>query len=253
MTSRSADYSCFLDESGDHGLTVIDKNFPLFLLCGVVIERDALATIKQRITAFKYKYFKTTHVGLHSRDLRKWQGVFQILSDEALRRRFYQDLNDIFEQGDYCIIGSAIHKERLIEKYGERAKDPYALSLTFILERLVFYLDQKDRNATVQVLAEQRGKKEDGVLLEEFNALIKRGSYVEAHRLQKRVKGISFHWKGENVIGLELADMFAYPLARHILRPKEPYIPFKVIERKIYCDGKGKYGGWGLKVFPEEK
>ena len=34
------------------------------------------------------------------------------------------------------------------------------------------------------------------------------------------------------------------------LNPKEPYIPFKVIEGKIHCDNRGKYMGWGLKLFP---
>jgi len=30
-------YFFFLDETGDHGLDFIDKNFPLFLLCGCLI------------------------------------------------------------------------------------------------------------------------------------------------------------------------------------------------------------------------
>ncbi|MDD5686363.1 MAG: hypothetical protein PHE88_00825 [Elusimicrobia bacterium] len=35
-----------------------------------------------------------------------------------------------------------------------------------------------------------------------------------------------------------------------LINPKEPYIPFNIIEEKIYCDKKGKYDGWGLKLFP---
>ena len=34
-------YYCFLDETGDHGLSFVDKNFPLFLLCGCITKEDA--------------------------------------------------------------------------------------------------------------------------------------------------------------------------------------------------------------------
>jgi len=39
-TSR---FIALFDECGDHSLTKIDKDFPLFLLCTVVVEREAYA------------------------------------------------------------------------------------------------------------------------------------------------------------------------------------------------------------------
>ena len=35
-------YHLFLDETGDHGLTHIDKNFPVFLLCGCLFSDQEL-------------------------------------------------------------------------------------------------------------------------------------------------------------------------------------------------------------------
>jgi len=35
-------YHFFLDETGDHGLSYIDRNFPLFLLCGCLFREDSL-------------------------------------------------------------------------------------------------------------------------------------------------------------------------------------------------------------------
>ncbi|MDI6794693.1 MAG: DUF3800 domain-containing protein, partial [bacterium] len=58
-------------------------------------------------------------------------------------------------------------------------------------------------------------------------------------------RGVEIH-----VIGLQIADLCAYPLARHLLNPKEPYIPFKVIEKKIYGNKDGGYEGRGLKMLP---
>jgi hypothetical protein len=60
-------YYFFLDETGDHGLDFIDKNFPLFLLCGCLIREDHLTKLGKQVNAFKLKYFKTTGVILHSR------------------------------------------------------------------------------------------------------------------------------------------------------------------------------------------
>lgn len=56
--------------------------------------------------------------------------------------------------------------------------------------------------------------------------------------------------KRENHGGLQIADLCAYPLARHVLNSKEPYIPFKIIKNKLYKSGKGEIKGYGLKVFP---
>ena len=245
------DHFLFLDESGDHDLSFVDKNFPIFLLCGCIIEDQSLKALEDHITAFKQKYFGTTEVILHSRDIRKCQGAFQILFDLRLKEQFYKDLNLILTESDYCLLGSGIDKKKLIKKYGKGARDPYALSLSFIIERLIFYLDASDRNAQVKILAEERGKKEDKMLLSHFNSIIDQGTfYVSPDRLKQKVSRFSFHNKYDNITGLQVADLCAYPMARHLLYPKEPYIPFKIIERKIYADNKGKYMGWGLKVFP---
>lgn len=68
--------------------------------------------------------------------------------------------------------------------------------------------------------------------------------------MKHRVTDFSFKHKRENAIGLQLADLCAYPLARHVLNVKEPYAPFEIISGKIYCNAKGETKGYGLKVFP---
>jgi hypothetical protein len=241
----------FLDETGDHGLSFVDKNFPLFLLCGFVIDEGGLKEVEAGVEGLKKKYFGTTHVILHSRDIRKCEGAFQILFDLQLKEQFYNDLNIILGRSHYVLIGSAIQKEKHIKKYGKGAKDPYSLSLSFIIERLVFYLDSLKEQTSVKIIVEQRGRKEDHILLSHFNSIMDRGTYyVGADRLRERIKGFSFHNKHTNITGLQLADLCAYPLARYLLYPKEPYIPFTIIKDKIYRNNKGEFLGWGLKMFP---
>ncbi|OPY72805.1 MAG: hypothetical protein A4E64_02793 [Syntrophorhabdus sp. PtaU1.Bin058] len=244
-------YRFFLDETGDHGLSYIDKNFPLFLLCGCLFQEDDLNKMETDINTFKTKYFKTTQIILHSREIRKCEGPFQILFNLDIKASFYAALNKIIENTTYKIIGAGINKEKHIKKYGKSAKDPYSLSLSFIIERLMFCLDSLDKNGTVEIEVEERGKKEDTLLLSHFNSILDRGTYyISSQRLKKTILSFGFYSKKENVTGLQIADLCAYPLARHLLNPEIPYIPFDIIEKKIYCNKKGEYKGWGLKVFP---
>ena len=244
-------YYFFLDETGDHGLSYIDRNFPLFLLCGCLIREDHLKTLEEEISEFKQKYFKTDQVILHSRKIRKCEGAFQILFDLEIKASFYSDLNLILKNGEYIIIGAGIDKEEHIKKYGKSANDPYSLALSFVIERLIFCLDKIASDSTVAILVEERGRKEDQSLLSHFNSIMDMGTYyVSSERLKKRITKFGFHSKRENVTGLQIADLCAYPLARSILSPDEPYIPFNIIRPKIYCNEQGEYDGWGLKVFP---
>jgi hypothetical protein len=244
-------YFFYLDETGDHGLDFIDKNFPLFLLCGCLIREDNLRILEEEVQDFKHKYFKTDKVILHSRDIRKCQASFQILFDLELKARFYKDLNSIIEKTTFHIIGAGINKENHVKRYGLGAKDPYALSLSFIIERLIFCLDKLDAEATVEIIIEERGKKEDRLLLSHFNSTMDKGTYyVSSERLKNKVVKFEYYAKKDNITGLQVADLCAYPLARNILYPEVPYLSFDIIKSKIYCSEKGEYVGWGLKIFP---
>lgn len=229
----------------------VDENFPLFLLAGCLFEDAELVKIEQEINKFKMEFFKTTDVILHSRDIRRCDGPFQILFDLELKKRFYEKLDKIINEAKFTIIGSGVNKEEHIKKYGRGAKDPYALSLSFIIERLIFCLDKKGNKSVVDIKIEKRGKREDQQLLNQYNKILDNGTYyVTPDRLKNKIDKFESFLKRENIIGLQVADLCAYPLARHILSPSQPYPPFDIIKSKIYCDGNGKFDGYGLKIFP---
>jgi hypothetical protein len=244
-------YQFFLDETGDHGLSYIDSNFPIFLLCGCLFKESDFLDAEIKTNEFKTKYFGTQNVILHSRDIRKCEGPFQILFDLEIKKHFYEDLNKIMDTAKFVIIGAGVHKEKHIKKYGKGANDPYGLSLSFVMERLIFCLDKSDKNAVVEIKVEKRGTKEDEALLRHYNSIFDRGTYyVSQERLRERIKSFGFFSKRDNLVGLQIADLCAYPLARHLIYPDEPYLPFGLLESKIYCRGKREYRGWGLKLFP---
>lgn len=244
-------YNLFLDETGDHGLSFVDKNFPLFILAGCLFEAEELKKVEEEINDFKKEFFGTTEVILHSRSIRKCEDAFKILFDLEIKKKFYERLDKIISDANFSIIGSGVNKEEHIKKYGKGAEDPYALSLSFIMERLIFCLDKKGADTNVDIKIEKRGEKEDKQLLKEYNTILDRGTYyVTSERLKNKINNFEGFFKKDNIAGLQIADLCAYPLARHILNPKQLYPPFDIIKSKIYCDSDGKFSGYGLKIFP---
>lgn len=240
-------YSFFLDETGDHGLTGVDLNFPIFLLAGCLFSDEELAKVDTNIGVLKDEFFSSREVILHSRDIRKCEGHFQILFDLDIKKRFYERLNSIMDKANFTIIGAGVNKEEHIKKYGKGARDPYSISLAFIVERLIFCLDGLKGNK-VNIAIEKRGRVEDRMLVEQYNTIYDRGTfYVESYRVKEKVANFSYFGKKDNIVGLQVADLCAYPLARYVLEPRVPYKPFEVIENKMYCDKKGKFEGYGLK------
>jgi len=245
-------YYLFLDESGHHGLKTVNQEFPILLLCGCLIEIEYYEKIfTKKINNLKKKFFKSTDLILHSRDIRKWQNDFKILGDPKIRNDFYNEINRLISQTEFTIISSAVLKNKLIEEYGPQANNPYDLSLTFVLERSVFLTDILNCQK-VKVIAEARGKKEDSKLHDQYQIILTNGTqFVDSERFLKRFTDIDFKKKKDNIAGTQLCDLVAYPLANYVLYPDRENLAFKVIEPKMYRQfPKDDFLGYGLKIFP---
>ena len=242
-------YYLFLDESGDHGLKNIDPNFPVFVLCGVVIsELDYLSLIED-FRSIKLKFWGKKKVIFHSRDIRKCQKEFQILLDLEIKREFLELLNKAIQKANYSVISSAIDKTAFLKQYGKLKNDVYEVALSFILERAVFFLDATDRNIRkCNLIVEQRGKKEDQKLRKHFDHLFQVGTYyISAERIKKYNFSIDFKPKSQNIQGLQLSDLIAYPIATYVLDSDRANPAFDIVKPKIYSERGNLYG---LKIFP---
>ncbi|GAA6768089.1 DUF3800 domain-containing protein [Flavobacterium sp. CGRL1] len=242
-------YYLFIDESGDHGLVNLDPDFPVFLLCGLLTSEENYENTKNRINTLKKTFWGNKEVILHSRDIRKCNKEFQILFDTDIKRQFYLQLNEVIETSTYRILASAIDKEKYIKTYGKLSNDVYELALSFIIERAIFSLDEiTGKEKQLKIIIEKRGKKEDKKLDEHFQRLLARGTgFVDAERIKAVRTKIIFKDKKENINGLQLADLVAYPIARFVIEPKRANPAFDVLAPKIYTKNGKRYG---LKTFP---
>ena len=243
-------YVLYLDECGDQNLSSFDLQFPIFTLCGIVVSDEQDIALAERINALKMDIWNNTNIILHSRDIRKCQNGFEVLFDLDVKKRFLESVNAILGDDIYIIICCAILKESYIRQYG-KLNDVYGLSLSYIMERVVFYLDSVGKdNIELRTVIERRGKKEDKSLLNYYNRLLDRGTYwVNGERMRSYFKRFDMRWKSENVVGLQVADLVAYPITRHVLNPEGVNLAYDVLKKNIYqVDGKM----YGMKVFPKE-
>src|SRR3989344_411927 len=243
-------YHLFIDESGDPSLSSINVDFPIFVLLGCLFEDSAYQEIRTEIIELKREFFGSEHAILHSRDIRKCEGVFVKLFDLGVKAKFYEHLNSILAAGKYTVIAVGIKKQEFIEKYGKIADDPYELSLSFLLERAVMETDKFAGN-TLHIIIESRGRVEDEIIQKRYNRLLDNGSsHISPDRFKKRFEKMEFRKKKENDCGLQVADLCAYPVARHIINPNEPYPAYDIIEKKFRKSSSGSFMGYGLKIFP---
>ena len=243
-------YYLFLDECGDQNLANFDPSFPIFTLCGIILSEAQLQMLATQIDDLKKEFWGDRKIILHSRDIRKCQNGFEILFNLETKQAFYERINQILGQDIYTIICCAILKEPYIRQYG-KLNDVYGQSLSFIIERTVFYLDGVgESDIELTTIIEKRGKKEDTALLAYYNSLIDRGTYwVTAERIKEYFKSFQMKAKQEDIVGLQVADLVAYPITRHILDENAVNLSFDIIKHNIYTRGDKLYG---MKVFPKK-
>lgn len=162
MTEFS-DYTVYVDESGDHSLTSIDPQFPVFALSFCVVKKtDYISFVVPSVQAMKFKYWGHDAVVLHEHEIRKSKGDFTwLLTDRKNREAFYEDLNQIMVEAPVSLIGSVIDKYALVGKY-TKPWSPYEFALHFCLERLHMFLKENNQTGKrVHVVFECRGRTED--------------------------------------------------------------------------------------------
>ena len=70
----------FLDESGDHNLTSIDLNYPVFVLGGVIMDKEyADGPLTEVFDSFKRELFGRTDIVLHTADITRNRKGFEAL------------------------------------------------------------------------------------------------------------------------------------------------------------------------------
>lgn len=230
------DFNLFIDESGDHGVEHIEPNYPIFILCGILIASKEYKIIEQNIKEFKIKYFNTDKVVLHLKNINRQDGTFKILSDQTIKKTFYEDLYLLLKRLKIKIFASCILKEKFSESFSNNISNLYPFTFGAMLEQVILYLI-KNKNDKIHVFIESRSKKLDERLLDYYNNIFKNrsGLYSKHLEINNKISDINFKAKHNNIIGLQIADIIAYPIAKHVINKDAPSPLYDCIKEKI-CD-----------------
>ncbi|AJO88711.1 3-deoxy-D-manno-octulosonic-acid transferase [Haemophilus influenzae] len=250
MKSKYSDFMVYVDESGDHSLQSIDKNYPVFVLAFCIFYKDHYRNnIVPQIQKLKFDYFGHDMVILHEHEIRKEKGDFNIFTSREQREEFMERISSIIEKTNFILAGCVIDKRKIPQN---ETTHPYHFSLKHCLETLYEFVCEKHQEDKITFVAvESRGRNEDRELELEFLRICD-GQNKFKKSLPFQVKIVP---KQINSVGLQVADLVARPIGRHILDSNQPNRAFEILKKKFYCEGGRKILGEnfdqkGLKHFP---
>ncbi len=238
--SSFSEYVVYVDESGDHSLKNIDTDYPIFVLTFSIFHKDKyINNIVPNFQKFKFKYFGHDIIIFHENEIRRRKNQFQILYNKIIHSNFMHELSDIIEESEFKVISSVIHKEKL-KQNNSKSGNVYHTALYFCLERLHRFLQSNNNETKItHIVVEKRGKKEDDELELEFRRICQDKNYnFDIILADKKI----------NSVGLQLSDMIARPIGRHLIDPNEGNRAYDIIETKFVGNGVSK--DMGLKIFP---
>jgi hypothetical protein len=246
MSTQYSDFIVFVDESGDHSLTSIDDQYPVFVLSCCIFTKQCYAEVlTPAIRRLKFDTFGHDMVVLHENDIRRRKGIFGTLTIEQ-RAQFMERLTDLIGACDFTLIAVVINKPAHKAKYSDPIH-PYHLALQFGLERLRhFLLKSGVAESTTHVICEARGAAEDAELELAFRRVCDGDN--RGHRTFPFKLVIAD--KRTNSEGLQLADLTARPIGLSLVRKGQANRAFQVLENKFFAGDYGSIHGNGLKIFP---
>jgi len=240
----------FLDESGDHSLDKIDQSYPMFVLSGCIFDFDYYFNhAEKEIDKLKQKFFGKRGVILRSYDIRKQKGDFSCLVDKAKREKFYSGLDDLIKKLDFQIITAAIRKDKFKTRY-PLPNNPYFLCFQFILERSIMYLGKTKEKMMFKIESrETHNDQKLSKVYENFRSV--KSKFITPEEIQEKLIDLSFNQKIQNIAGMQIADLVAYPIGRWVLDKTKENKAFTIIEAKLHRKpGTTTYLNYGLKIFP---
>lgn len=251
------EYLLFLDECGSHVLQQEHDPFPVFCLCGIIVDASTYPSLDRKWKAWKQRWLQSRRVIVHEPDLRKLSGRF-FDPDKSRAARRVASLNTTLHSLSFFVIAAAIHKREVNTSPNNLPADDflpastYLVCLDFILERFTHFLCHVGNGAQGRVFAESRGLREDAEVNHEYLRLHLEGTrFIPESQFRGYLHpSIRFERKGSNSSGLQFADVLARPIADKVRNPESDPPRWDIAVSKFYDGGQERKGSYGLKVFP---
>lgn len=227
------DYILFLDE------TKPEKFHKDFCIGGIVMEREYYEKdFIFKMNELKNKYFNDTSIIFHLSNMRKNTNEFSVLTDPDLRKNFWNEYREILSKSNFEIISVLFNEEKLNiaqQKNKIRVKNRnYEIGLCSLLDLYMHFLIENDGYGHLCI--ESRTFNENKSLLSMFFNYTNNGSlYFCVDQIEKHIASLGFNIKGDNCIGLQIADIIPSTMLKYACSVKNDSLSLiKILKPKIY-------------------
>ena len=237
----------YLDESGEHNPSVNSADYPIFVLGGIIADKDyADGPLTDTLDDFKRQWLGQTDIAIHTADIAHNRKGFEALGDAGIRKQFYEQLNALMRELRYSVVACAIRKGApAFRRYSER--DLYLVCFEAIVE--LFCQEVGDVRDGGIIIAESRSSRQLNRALErEWSNLKANGAgHTPGKIVADRIMALNLRPKRDNVAGLQIADLVVSPIGRHLLAKPESEL-WPVVANKLCRNNFGQTSGHGLIV-----
>ncbi len=220
--AQATRYRMYVDESGDHVTEPSKWSSPdarYLGLTGVVIASDTYRRRTHReFEELKQEFFPYDPdfpvILVRSEIVKKWK-IFRTLQDPEIAAHWEERIIRFLDSHIAQVISVVLDKEAF-----PGAGQPSGLRLYgYCMEELTrIYAQWLTRvGGTGDVMAESRGKKEDRELKEDFHKFMVGQGNLRGLPRSVSSNEIKLNLKSDNITGLQLADLLAYPSKKGIL------------------------------------
>lgn len=224
IINQQEKYRLYIDESGDHvfhDIETLAKPPHRFLaLLGCIFCLKNYLLFQGKLEELKRTHFNHNPdepLIFHRKEMVNCQGPFWRLRDIGFRDNFNQALLKTISEAKFGLILVVIDKLSYKNRYPDPFH-PYHICLDFMLQRYAGLMNHYNRQG--DVMAESRGKKENGLLANAYDHIYTHGDMHHDAGFYKRAltsREIKLKGKSANIAGLQLADILAYPLKQAYL------------------------------------
>ncbi len=227
-----SDYLMFVDE------TKPNQHYTNFCFGGIVVERKYYEEqLVHDINTLKQKHFRRTDIIFHYSEMRKNRNDFSCLLDPDIRNSFWEDYVNLLSQAKFEILSVYFDDNKMKELQYGKPSNNYNIGFYYLLDMFTYYL--RDKKGQGQVCVESRTFAENRTILDVFYNYLNNGSiYFDSDLVSKYMVSIGFTVKGDNCIGLQIADIVPSQLLRYNAQAKKDFHKlYKTLGQKIYKVG----------------
>jgi hypothetical protein len=205
-------YCLFIDELGE-STPSRNQVSPLYIITGSLVDKDKIEKISNNLDHIKFKYWNTTEIVFHSKEIGKKEKKFSIFkSNISLFREFTKDLENFLTSCPINIISVLVdQKESFLVNWNQKTviKKAYYNIFSNFIRILVA------KNITGEIIQEASTPLQDITIYEKFYEFQAKGLITDniSHKeIKERLTSLSFVTKHNMDTITQISDLLAYGL-----------------------------------------